>query len=476
MPIFESLKGSSNANATLDYCEKEHIIDPKTGRKINKCVLKAGVNCDIDFIRDDFEETREMFHKNDGRQAMHFVLSFDPKELPNTLKNQEKCLEIGMELAARIGKNHESGCFIHADQDHLHCHIVTNTVNYETGHKFQMKKHQDLAIFRNISDQICKEHGIEPLEAYKGETVREKNAEKRIKARGGKTWKDEVREAITYAKERSTDMDTYKKLLVEKGVEMYERGENTKGYIHIGQREAGAKTYKLRDRNKALDGGYHLDDVLQAFEQNKQKLQQVKQTPEEMLGTKKKKVAAATDEKRTISMPSSLPSFPKNDGFEETIQQTQEKKAAIKENTMRDLKAADDEAKRIEIKKNEQMKLQQAEIDKQIELKKQNEIEEIFKLLQRNFPRSTYKTMEHTKDEINLYMGGATKRLYKVSYEKEFDVVSIHKKDKQGEYQEQSITWGVSNSDSRTKAEKEIENLAQKQETIARQLYRQKER
>lgn len=176
---------------------------------------------------------------------MHFVLSFDPKELPNTPDNQEKCLEIRMDLASRIAKEYESGCFVHADQNHLHCHIVTNSVNYETGRKFHMKKGQDLVLFRNISDQVCKEHGIEPLDAYKGENVREKNAQKRIKSCGTKTWKDEIREAIGYAKERATNMDSYKKLLAEKSVEMYERSENTKGYIHIGQRDSGAKALRV---------------------------------------------------------------------------------------------------------------------------------------------------------------------------------------------------------------------------------------
>ena len=381
MPIFEALKGNSSANVTLDYCEKETVIDPETAKKMNKCVLKAGANCDIADIRDDFAETRNHFNKEGGRQAMHFVLSFDPKELPNTRKNQGKCLEIGLDLASKIAKGHESGCFVHADQDHLHCHIVTNSVNYETGRKFQMKKDQDLVLFRNISDQVCKEHGIKPLEAYKGENVHEKNAEKRIKSRGGKPWKEEVREAIGYAKERATDMGSYKKLLTEKGVEMYERGENTKGYIHIGRRDSGAKTNKIRDRNKALDGGYHLEDVLKSIENNN--LRNRQQAPKETRGERTKKGSSAPKQTNTAPSVSPLPHIPNNNGFEETTQNTQEKKDQIKETTIRDLKVAEDETKRMEIKKNEQIKLEQAEIEKQIELKNQTEIEKRFRLFQK---------------------------------------------------------------------------------------------
>ena len=438
MSIFEALKGSKSANKTLDYCESEYIIDPETGEKKEKCILKSGVNCDIADIREDFAETRNHFNKNEGRQAMHFVLSFHPNELPNTTNNQEKCLEIGMELANRIGQGHESGCFIHADQEHLHCHIVLNSVNYETGKKFQMKKDQDLVLFRNISDQVCKEYAIEPLEAYKGENVREKNAEKRIKERGGKTWKDDVREAINYAKQRATDMDSYKELLAEKGIEMFERSQNTKGYIHIAQRDSGAKTYKLRDRNKALDGGYHLEDIMKAFEKNMQ-LQKTLQEPTER--SKKDPTSFISKQPKSTTVVPSIPSIPNvsNDGFDETIQNTRDKKAAIKEKTSTNLKAADDEAKRLEIKKNEQIQLEQAEIDKQIELKKQAEIEEMYRLFTKMFPRSTYKTIENNEEEINLYLGGSTRKRYKISYEKEFNVISINEKNNNGSYQEKSV-------------------------------------
>lgn len=464
MPIFEALKGSSNANETLAYCEKEMIINPETGKEINKCVLKAGVNCDIAYIRDDFAETRNHFNKDGGRQAMHFVLSFHPKELPNTPENQEKCLEIGMDLASRIGKGHESGCFVHADHDHLHCHIVTNSVHYETGRKFQMKKDQDLALFRNISDQVCKEHGIEPLEAYKGENVREKNAEKRIKARGIKPWKEEIREAIGYAKERATDMESYKKLLAEKGVEMYSRGEKTKGYIHIGARDAGEKTFSIRDRNKALDGGYHLDDVMKTIENNK--LQRKQQTLQEAPGERVKKGSAAP--KQTAAAAPSFPSLPNvgNDGFKETVENAQEKKAQIKETTVRDLKAAEDESKRQEIKKREQIKLEQAELEKQIELKNQAEIEAMYRMLQKTFPRTTHKAIENNSKEINMYMGGYTRKLYKVRYSKEHGHISVLKKDSESNYQEQSRS-SVTDSDSIKAAAQDIQQLAATNEKIA---------
>lgn len=462
MPIFEALKGSSNANETIHYCEKEIILDPETGQHRNKCILKAGVNCDIADIREDFAETRHYFDKTDGRQAMHFVLSFHPNELPNTPDNYEKCLEIGMNLAAQIGKGHESGCFVHSDQEHLHCHIVTNSVNYENGRKFHMEKNKDLVLFRHISDQICKEYGIEPLESYKGEHVQEKNAEKRIKARGGVTWKDEIREAISYAKERANNIENYKELLAEKGIEMYQRGEKTTGYIHIARRDAGEKLFKLRDRNKALDGGYHLEDVMKTIVRNK--------TMQSKGYSKEKTLSDRSENKQQKNVPMDIPSIPhmSNNTFEETVQNAQNKKSAIKNTTAAELKNAQDEAQRVEIKKAEEMKLQQAELDKQIELKNQAFTEEMFKLLRDNFPRSTSKELEKTPRETSFYFGGATKKLYKVSYEPDYKGISISRKNNSGTYEEQSFT-SIQDETSRKEATAEIQNVAKKQDVIYRQ-------
>ncbi len=455
MPIFKTLKGSSSANATIAYCEKGEVMDKETGEKTNKCVLKAGYNCDIEDIREEFAETRNRFNKNGGRQAMHFVLSFDPKELPNTPENQEKCLEIGLALAEKISKGHETGCYVHADQDHLHCHFVTNAVHYESGNKFQMKKIADLVAFRAISDQVCKEYGIEPLKEYQGDQVQEKDAEKRIKALGGVPWKEEIKEAIRYAKTSAVDMESYKELLAEKGIEMYERGEQTKGYIHVGQRDSGAKSYKLRDKNKSLDGGLHLEDVQKAFVKNRQMQNEQPKTAKQGQKFENRTSAAAT--------PSIAPSIPKTDKFDETIQNSQDKKAEIKATSGQNLKEAKSETERAEIKRNEAIKLELAEREKEMQLQKENEVEQIYRDFQKMFPYSTNKKIDHSPDSMSMYFGGNTRKLYKVTYDKTQDTLSAFKRDPEGNYSEQV----VKPTKDKGVAEYDIQNIADHEERRA---------
>lgn len=386
MPTLEVIGGTRDVNATLDYCMKEKVKDPETKELVNKCVLKAGVNCDIDDIHSDFQETRDFFEKDDGRQGMHLTASFSSKELSvDRLSDHEKCLQIGVEVAEKIAKGHEAGVFVHIDRNHLHCHIVLNSVNFETGKKYHMEKNKDLVIIRNQFDQICEKNGVKPLETYKGQSVVEKNAEKRIKGRGQVPWKQEIRDAIGYAKENAHSFEQYKQLLLEKGVEYYERGEKTKGYVHLATQEAGNPKCRIRERNKALDGGYHLADVMKQIEANKQgstvskeeKQSEVKESPKTPVNAKNSP---------SVSLP-----VPVSDDFEETIKDSQEKKQDIKENAGQQLQEAEDEAERIAIKKKEEIELEQADIDKEIKLKDDQFYQEMLLLFQ-NIERSNSRS------------------------------------------------------------------------------------
>lgn len=49
--------------------------------------------------------------------------------------------------------------YTHADTDHVHNHIVINSIDLETGKKFNNNK-QALRNVRNFNDEVCIEHGL----------------------------------------------------------------------------------------------------------------------------------------------------------------------------------------------------------------------------------------------------------------------------------------------------------------------------
>lgn len=455
MPVFEVFGGTRNVNSTLDYCENEKVTNSKK-QEVNKCALKAGVNCDIADIRSDFEETRNYFNKTGGRQGVHCGLAFSQKELPNTLENQQKCLEIGMAVVEKIAPGHEAGVYVHVDRNHLHCHMVLNSVNFQTGMKYHMEKDKDLVILRNLSDQVVKAHGIEPLEAYKGVERAEKSVEKRIKQRGGVTWKSEVVEAVKYAKENALSEDHFKELLAEKGVERYQRGEKSFGYEHVGQREAGKTKFRMRDSNKALEGN-HYSDVLKQIQLNQNKQ---KEAPAPEKGSERLKTIQPSAP--SVSLP------PVEDEFEETIEQNQAKKADIRAHTAHQLEEADSEEKRAEIKEKEAFELQQAEIEKEIRLK-ETEFYDFFRKMQTKLPYTTFPDVEENGRDTHFYFGGGTRKQYRVSFEREFDCISLSKQDNEG-YKEQDVAFLQDRKDVE-RIQERISKQAVQQERNAR-LYR----
>ncbi|MDO4555526.1 MAG: relaxase/mobilization nuclease domain-containing protein, partial [Lachnospiraceae bacterium] len=48
---------------------------------------------------------------------------------------------------------------VHRDKDHIHCHLVTNSVSYEDGHKLHNSK-KDMKRMKQLTNQMCKERSL----------------------------------------------------------------------------------------------------------------------------------------------------------------------------------------------------------------------------------------------------------------------------------------------------------------------------
>ena len=55
---------------------------------------------------------------------------------------------------------------VHKDKDHIHCHLVTNSVSYEDGRKLHNTK-KDLECMKQLTNQMCREHGLTVAEKGK---------------------------------------------------------------------------------------------------------------------------------------------------------------------------------------------------------------------------------------------------------------------------------------------------------------------
>ena len=203
-----------------------------------RAIEKDGYNLDIDYAKSQMKQTRELFSKNDGIQAHHVIQSFKPDEV-----TPEKANQVGLELAKKLAPNHEVAVYTHDDTNHVHNHIVINSVNFETGKKYQAHGNEAIERARSLSDEVCKNHDLSIVTEHNA-SVRHTLAEQHLLEKNKISWKDELREAIEYARDNSTNFDSFKRHLNDVyGVETKLRGK-TLSFKHP-ERERFIRANKL---------------------------------------------------------------------------------------------------------------------------------------------------------------------------------------------------------------------------------------
>ena len=106
-----------------------------------------------------FLSEKKLWEKDSGRMYAHNVISFHKDEQITPVE----CLEIGEAFADRFFPAHQSLIGVHQDKDHLHCHIVTNTVSYIDGKKLHQSK-LDLERQKQYTNTLCRERGLSVAE------------------------------------------------------------------------------------------------------------------------------------------------------------------------------------------------------------------------------------------------------------------------------------------------------------------------
>src|SRR5699024_5895478 len=75
--------------------------------------------------------------------------------------------------------NHEVAVYTHDDTNHVHNHIVINSVNFETGKKYQAHGKEAIERARSLSDEVCKRHDLSVVKEHNA-SVRHTLAEQQL--------------------------------------------------------------------------------------------------------------------------------------------------------------------------------------------------------------------------------------------------------------------------------------------------------
>ena len=145
------------------------------------------------------------------------IQSFAPSEV-----TPEQAMQIGEELCDRYLKgDYQYVIAVHHDQSHLHCHIIFNNTNlynglsFTTEHNQGRKSERAWAELREISDEICAEHGISVIEPIgKGVSHYENEMQKE-----GKSWKEKLRSMLREIISYSRSFEDFLKNCTDSGIE-----------------------------------------------------------------------------------------------------------------------------------------------------------------------------------------------------------------------------------------------------------------
>lgn len=148
------MKASSKARIDIHLEHSiNYILQPK---KLGEANLAGGINCLPEMAYQQMKATKRMFGKTGGRQGYHFVISLKPRE-----GTPEIMYDIAMRFAEEtFAGEYEAVVAVHTDREHLHAHIIINSVNMVTGYKFQCRDGDWKYKFQPITNKLCEEYGL----------------------------------------------------------------------------------------------------------------------------------------------------------------------------------------------------------------------------------------------------------------------------------------------------------------------------
>ena len=121
-----------------------------------------GDNISYDAVYQSFLKEKRIWNKDRGRMYSHNILSFH-KDESVTPKQAE---EIGRIFAEEFFPGHQSLIAVHQDKDHLHIHIITNSVSFLDGSKLHQTK-KDLERQKEFTNTLCCSMGLSLTEKGK---------------------------------------------------------------------------------------------------------------------------------------------------------------------------------------------------------------------------------------------------------------------------------------------------------------------
>ena len=137
--------------------------------------LQTGINCTVETAYAEMQATKRRWDKCGGILGYHIIHSYAPGEV-----TPQEAHAAGVEFACRLlGERYEAVVATHLDREHLHCHIVFNSVSLVDGSKYRSDFKSYFGTLRGTSNAVSRERGLSVIEPeHEGRHYAEWDAEK----------------------------------------------------------------------------------------------------------------------------------------------------------------------------------------------------------------------------------------------------------------------------------------------------------
>ena len=163
MAVNKTINKRTNTHGAMRNCIEYVLRQDKTSELLTYI---TGPYChneiNYDMVYRTFLEEKKMWNKDTGRMYAHNIISWHKDEQITP----EQAFEFGKEFAENWFSGFQTLVAVHKDKDHIHCHLVTNSVSYEDGRKLHNTR-KDLERMKQLTNQMCRERGLTVAEKGK---------------------------------------------------------------------------------------------------------------------------------------------------------------------------------------------------------------------------------------------------------------------------------------------------------------------
>ena len=155
MAINKTVNKSTKTHGAMRNCI-EYVL--KETKIMDSLVYVSGpFDADVvnyDTVYRSFLAEKKLWNKDSGRMYTHNIISWHKDEVITP----EQAFEFGQEFVEKWFDGFQTLMAVHMDREHIHLHMVTNTVSFLDGHKLHTTKN-DLQEMKNLTNQMCESRG-----------------------------------------------------------------------------------------------------------------------------------------------------------------------------------------------------------------------------------------------------------------------------------------------------------------------------